>query len=501
MATTASLVAGRLWQHARLPNAALKHLRLLGDDPLPSGFLLGCAAQATIGVAALAAAQLLALRTGENVVDVAVSARDAVAEVRSEHVATLDGGVVFEWDELAGQYRTKDGWIRPHTNWRHHKEGFLDLLGLPRDAKKADLAAALRERHADEVAEAAMERGLVCTAMRSFQEWDSHPQGHAAQSRGLSAPFTLTTLEKGAPKPLPPLTSGKPLEGVRVLDLTRVIAGPVAGRTLAAYGADVLWVTSPNLPSLPGLDLDTSRGKRAIHLDLRSPTDRETFTSLLSTADVLLQSYRPEGLASLGFGVEEVRKLNPDIVYVSLTAWGAVDGPEAEKGGPWARRKGFDSLVQFACGIGEAEGRAWADSERRENEAEKEMVPRPLPCQALDHGSGYILAFGIMAALYHRATSGGSYLLTNTLLSTAHFFRSLGRRSPSEAFGRPGIHIETANDLRARGQMATCPGFGGKTVEYVRHAAKFEGDVEVGWQRAPAGLGADRAEWLPRRDE
>lgn len=168
---TASQAAARLWQHAGLPNAALQHLHLPGDDPLPSSFLLGAASQATIGCAALAAAQLLALRTEQEMVDVTVPARDAVAEFRSEHVATLDGGGEFEWDALAGQYRTRDGWIRPHTNWRHHKEGFLDLLGLPPTAKKADLAAALHEREADEVAEAAMQRGLVCTAMRSFAEW------------------------------------------------------------------------------------------------------------------------------------------------------------------------------------------------------------------------------------------------------------------------------------------------------------------------------------------
>lgn len=171
MANTASQAAAQLWQHAGLPQSTLEHLHLPGSDPLPSSFLLGSAAQATIGVAALAAAQLLALRSGEEVEDVAVPVQDAVAEFRSEHVATLDGEAVFEWDDLAGQYRTKDGWIRPHTNWRHHKEGFLDLLGLPHNAKKADLAAALLDREADQVAEAAMERGLVCTAMRSFEEW------------------------------------------------------------------------------------------------------------------------------------------------------------------------------------------------------------------------------------------------------------------------------------------------------------------------------------------
>lgn len=278
-----------------------------------------------------------------------------------------------------------------------------------------------------------------------------------------------------------------------------MIAGPVAGRVLAGYGADVLWITSPSLPTLPGLDFDTSRGKRSVHLDLRhSPSDRRRFESLIKEADVLLQSYAPGALARLGFGVERVRELNPRIVYASLNGWGAADLPERQNtaetenwGGPWRERKAFDSLVQFASGISHAEG-VGASAQAGE------FSPRQLPCQALDHGSGYLVASGILSALARRQTEGGSYLVTTSLLDTAILLRSLGSRPfpPDSSSLTPAL--ETPDDLRARGRLGVCVGRGGKQVEYVKHAAVFDQDsVQVGWEQAPERMGADEAEWLP----
>lgn len=168
----ARAAANELWTQADLPSAALAHLRLPpAQSPPPSSFHVDAAAQAAIGLAALAASQIHALRTGDESVDVCVLAKDAAAEFRSQDLARLDGDTGFEWDALAGVYEAKDGWIRPHTNWRHHRDGLLDLLGLAHDATKAQLAAAFAQRGADEVAEAAMEGGLVCTTLRSFAEW------------------------------------------------------------------------------------------------------------------------------------------------------------------------------------------------------------------------------------------------------------------------------------------------------------------------------------------
>ncbi|KAL8290413.1 hypothetical protein RQP46_002671 [Phenoliferia psychrophenolica] len=477
---TARAAASQLWTSASLPPETLAHLDLPDSDPLPSSFHLGPLAQSTVGTCALAAAQLLALRTDAPPTNVSVSAADAAAEFRSEQFGTLDGKVGKVWDELVGVYATKDGWARPHTNWAHHKHGLLALLGLEDDATREEVAQAFKLVNASDFADLAMERGLVVTARRTFDEWDAHPHGQVSLAR-VGGPIVVTKVSPREPKPLPPLSSRRPLEGVKVLDLTRVIAGPTAGRTLAAYGADVLWVTSPHLPTLPSLDADTSRGKRTIQLDLRSssPTDRATFTSLLATADVLLQSYRPGGLALLGFSEAEVRKINPDCIQASLSAWG-LDGP-------WKDRKGFDSLVQFGTGIGEAEANAW-------EEAGGEAVEsKPLPCQALDHASGYLLAFGIQAALYHRTITGGSYTVTNSLLDTATFLRSFGRADDVKAaFGRA---LETHKELEGRGGIEVMRGFEGKELKAVRHAARFE-DAQVGGSGAPHGYADGVAEWL-----
>ncbi|GAA5870041.1 hypothetical protein JCM3774_004343 [Rhodotorula dairenensis] len=513
-ATTRQLV-----RQLGLPSSLADRVRFSGSDPLPSTLHLGELAQALIATTALAASHLRDLRIGDSdrpPSEIRIRCEDAVAEFRSEHVATLDGEKPFEWDRLAGAYRARgeSAWIRPHTNWEHHKRGFLDLLGLPASANRQDVASAVRSRDADELAERAMQNGLVCTALRSYAEWDAHSQGQAALARASRGPVRIDCVARDQSTPLPPLCdTRRPLEGVRVLDLTRVIAGPVAGRVLAGYGADVLWITSSDLPALPGLDFDTARGKRSAYLDLRpsSSSDRHRLESLIRTADVLLQSYAPGALTRLGFGPDRVRELNPQIVYASLTAWGAVDvggvtDGEADSGGPWRNRKGFDSLVQFASGIAHAEGMGViaakahqvGEGSRMPSDAD-EFSPRQLPCQALDHGAGYLVASGIITALARRHTQGGSYLVTTSLLDTAVLLRSLG----SKLYRAPaGSRIETAHELRARGRLGKCVGERGKQVEYVQHAAMFErGGIIVGWDKAPTGLGADAAEWLPLPSE
>ena len=171
----------------------------------------------------------------------------------------------------------------------------------------------------------------------------------------------------------------RPLEGLRVLDLTRILAGPVAGRTLAAFGADVMLVNSPKLPNISAI-ADTSRGKRSALADLHEPADRAALVAALQGAHVMLQAYRPGGLAALGFGAEQAAALRPGIVHVSLSAYGRT--------GPWAQRRGFDSLVQTATGINDAEGTAFGAGR-----------PRALPMQILDMASAFLLAFGAEAAL------------------------------------------------------------------------------------------------------
>ena len=246
---------------------------------LPSSFAVGTAAQTTIAAAALAAGELWQLRTGRRQ-RISVDMRDAAIECRSERYLVLDGTPVLEpWDKIAGLYRCGDGrWVRLHTNLPHHRSGLLALLGCAYD--RAAVQRALDGWRAEALETAASEAGLVATASRRFAEWDEHPQGRAIASLPL---FTIDQIGDAAPEPLP--AADRPLAGIKVLDLTRVIAGPVCGRALAVHGADVLLVSAPHLPSMRRLVIDTGRGKLSTYIDLRDANGRETLAALLREAE------------------------------------------------------------------------------------------------------------------------------------------------------------------------------------------------------------------------
>jgi crotonobetainyl-CoA:carnitine CoA-transferase CaiB-like acyl-CoA transferase len=374
-----------IWQLARLPAAALDRIAFSDAEPaLPSSFRVGAVAQATIGAAGLAAAELWR-RRGGTAQQVGVDMRHAAHEFLSEHLFTIDGGPppgIF--DKIWGLYQCGDGrWVRLHTNFEHHRDGVLQLLDC--DYSREAVAASLRAWKAQAFEDACAEVGAVVSMMRSPEEWQEHPQCQALDQLPL---ITIEKIGEAPPRPLPP--SDRPLGGLRVLDLTRIIAGPVSGRTLAAHGADVLRVTAPHLPSNRALVIDAGRGKLSTHIDLRAEPGRETLRNLLREADVFTQGYRPGAIAQWGFAPEDAAEIRPGIVYVSLSAFGHQ--------GPWSAKRGFDSIVQTASGINYAEGQA-AGVEG----------PKPLPCQALDHGSGYLMAFGAMAALMRRADVGGSW--------------------------------------------------------------------------------------------
>ncbi|CAM3149624.1 CoA transferase [Cupriavidus taiwanensis] len=462
-------VVGALWRDAGLPPQALGQLRLNGAEPvLPSSFAVGTAAQASVAASALAAATLWQGRSGRWQ-QVSVDMRHAITEFRSERYLRVDGGPAPElWDKIAGIYRCGDGrWVRLHTNFPHHRDGVLRLLGCAYD--KDAVQAALEKWEAEAFETAASDAGLVVAALRSFDEWDRHAQ--AAALRGLP-PVTLERIGDAPPQPLPaPVSAGaQPLSGVRVLDFTRIIAGPVAGRTLAAHGADVLLVTAPHLPSIAPLVIDTGRGKRSCQLDLRDADDKRTLHKLLHGADVLVQGYRPGGLDGLGAGPEAAARARPGIVYVSLSAYGHV--------GPWAPKRGFDSLVQTATGFNHAEA-----------EAAGSDTPRPLPAQVLDHAAGYLLAFGAMAALHRRAVEGGSWHVRVSLAQVGQWLRGLGR--VPDGLKAPEQKIDDVADLLE----AVPSGFGMLTV--VRHAAQLS-ETPARWALPSEPLGTHAPEWLPR---
>jgi crotonobetainyl-CoA:carnitine CoA-transferase CaiB-like acyl-CoA transferase len=456
-------VLSALWRNAGCTEAALATIELSGAEPvLPSSFAVGTAAQVSIAASALAAAELWHLRSGRRQ-RVSVDMRDAAIEFRSEHYFRVDGKPPRDYrDAIIGMYRCGDGrWLRIHANFPHHRDGVLALLGCQHD--RAAVQRALDGWRAETFETAAADAGLAVAAMRSFAEWDNHPQGSAV------AGMPLLSLEKIGDAPAAPLPrADRPLRGIRVLDLTRVIAGPVCGRTLAAHGADVLLVTAAHLHAIGPLVIDTGQGKLSCHIDLRTASGRATMQALVRDADVLVQGYRPGALQALGFGPEEAARIRPGIVYVSLSAYG--------HDGPWAGRHGFDSLVQMAAGIDDAEAKAAGIADG----------PKVLPAQVLDHATGYLMAFAAMAALARRTTNGGSWHARLSLAQTAHWLRSLGRIDGGLDCPDPSF-----DDVRDRLEESDS-GFGRLTA--VRHAALLS-ETPAGFERPSVPLGTHEPRW------
>jgi crotonobetainyl-CoA:carnitine CoA-transferase CaiB-like acyl-CoA transferase len=449
-----------LWQLTGLPGPALEFAHLTGSDPVfPSSFAVGTAAQASIAAAALAACELGHLR-GAPRQRVGVDMAHASAECTGWFA--IDGRAPDPWDAFSGLYRCSDGWVRVHANFAHHRDGALRLLGLdPATATRAQAEQAMSGWRARDYEDASAAAGLVATALRTFAEWDASPQGQAIASQPL---LTVDRLGDAGALELPPLPADqRPLAGLKVLDLTRILAGPVGGRALAAYGADVMLVNAPHLPNIEAI-ADTSRGKRSAHVDLRTPEGQATFDALLQEAHVVVQGYRPGGLQALGYGPDDLARKRPGIVCVSLSAY----GPQ----GPWSGRRGFDSLVQTAMGFNQAEGEAAGGAK-----------PRPLPMQILDQATGYLIAAMGSAAVHRQQREGGSWQVRVSLAQTGHWLRSLGRV--------PGGL--TAEPPSLEPWLETVPsGFG--ALRAVRHSAHLAA-TPAGWDRPSVPPGHSPPHW------
>lgn len=356
METTARDALVALWSLAGLPPQALAEVTLTGCDPVfPSSFAVARTAQVSIAAAALAACELGHAR-GVARQGVAVDAAHAAAE--STGWFSLDGKVPELWDPFAGLYPCADGHVRIHTNFRHHRDGALRLLGLdPQTAVRADVERAMLRWKALDFEQAAADRGLVATALRNFAEWDATPQGQAVAAQPV---MTLTRIGDAPPLALPTLAdSAPPLAGVRVLDLTRILAGPVGGRTLAAFGADVMLVTSPNLPNIDAI-ADSSRSKRSAHVDLpkkdakrcgawstaRMSSCRATGRAAWPRGDLRLRRWPRGGQASSRFRSAPMGRKAPGQTGAASTRWSRRPWDSIT---PKARQPATASLARYPC--------------------------------------------------------------------------------------------------------------------------------------------------------
>jgi crotonobetainyl-CoA:carnitine CoA-transferase CaiB-like acyl-CoA transferase len=407
-----------IWQMGGMALSALSQIELTEGASLPSCFHIGPLALATIGAQALAAAQIFQQRTGLSQ-SVTVSQRRALTMFRAERYLQVDGKPVQDGlSPLFGYYQAANGqWVQLHTNFPHHRDGVLRILGC--EPTREAVSRALLRWPAEQLETQLAQAGVVGSAIRTTEQWLLHPHAAALASLPL---IEVLRIGDSAPEAIGrDVEPSSPLSGVRVLDLSRVIAAPVAARTLAQHGADVLAVGAEHLPNVLPFVIDTGRGKRSTFLDLRQAADKDQLMALAREADVFVQAYRPGSLASRGFSPEALVRARPGIVYVTLSAYGHV--------GPWAMRRGYDSLVQSATGIAHAEGLA-AGSDG----------PGKLACQALDHATGYLAAFGAMVALQKRSEEGGSWLVRVSLAQTARWLRSMGERA--HGYAEPELERE-----------------------------------------------------------
>jgi crotonobetainyl-CoA:carnitine CoA-transferase CaiB-like acyl-CoA transferase len=376
---------------------------------LPTPFRIGAAGAAALAATGLAAADLWELRTGRRQ-EVAVDLRQAVASLRSGHYMKIDGAAIStERNPVMGVYPAKNGrWSYIHANFPNHRAAAMSVLGVAEEREAVRQAVAKWD--ALELEEAILAAKGAGGMVRSMAEWAKHPQAAAIAALPL---MEIVKIGDSAPEPLP--EGERPLSGIRVLDLTRVLAGPTSARTLAEHGADVMKITAQHLPNIGYQEYDTGHGKLQAHLDLRQPRDLDTLLGLVRETDVFTQGYRPGTLGNRGLSPEELAKLRPGLVYVSMCAF--------SHAGPWASRRGFDTVVQTVSGITTRQGELFPGAS---------PGPQFYPVSAIDYLTGYLMAFGGMVALARRAREGGSWLVRISLAQTGRWLVDRGQVAEAE---------------------------------------------------------------------
>src|SRR5467141_4051593 len=371
---------------------------------LPTPFRIGETSAAALAAVGLAVSELWQLRTGRRQ-EIAVDTRQATASLRSSHYMKMDGAPVStERNAVMGVYPAKNGrWSYLHCNFPNHRAAALSVLGVPEDREAVRQAVAKWD--ALELEEAIIAAKGAGGMVRTMEEWAKHPQAAAIASLPL---MEIVKIGDSAPEKLP--DGDRPLSGIRVLDLTRVLAGPTCARTLAEHGADVLKITAAHLPNIGYQEFDTGHGKLSAHLDLREQKDLEILRGLVRETDVFSQGYRPGTLGNRGLSPEALAKLRPGLVFVSLCAFGHV--------GPWASRRGCDTVVQTVSGITSRQGELLPCTS---------PGPQFYPVSAIDYLTGYLMAFGAMVALRRRVSEGGSWLVRISLAQTGRWLVGRGQ--------------------------------------------------------------------------
>ncbi|MCA8099798.1 CoA transferase [Burkholderia contaminans] len=451
------------WRAAGGFQAFLESCSFSGSGELVSAFRVTDLATAAIGAAGASVAELLHASTG------------TLPSVRVDRrMASLWFGTSLrpqgwtmppQWDPVAGNYRARDRWIRLHTNAPHHRLAALSVLGCAADAQS--VAQAVNRWDAGALEEAIVERGGCAAAMYSAQEWAGHPQGKAVATEPLLHVRAATDTVAHAWRP----SKDRPLRGIRVLDLTRILAGPVATRFLAGLGADVLRI-DPYGWEEPGTVPEVVLGKRCARLNLKDAADLDALKQLLRRADIVVHGYRSDALARLGLDAAHRRELNPALIDVSLDAYGW--------SGEWRCRRGFDSLIQMSTGIAEAGMRVMGSDE-----------PVNLPVQAIDHATGYLMATAAIRGLTTRMKEGVGSEVRASLARTAVELQ-LRSEPMSEV-----VEL-TADDQRDRAEHVESTSWG--PASRLLPPVRID-DAPLRWLYPARALGAYEPEWLSSNDD
>ncbi|WP_345827881.1 CoA transferase [Erwinia sp. HDF1-3R] len=443
-----------LWQGLHSNDASPPAVAFTAGERLQSAWPVTELAASSLALAMQAAADLCG-----NACPLEVNTRLASRWFQRSYFP-INRTVASLWDPFAGDYATRDGWIRLHTNAPHHRAAMEQVLGV-HDSREA-LAKTVHGWMKNTLEEAVISAGGCAAEMRSLADWLRHPQGeHVAQE-----PLIAQRMQPEAAPPAWRCPVSRPLLGIRVLDLTRIIAGPVATRFLAGLGAEILRLDPPGWEEA-SLEEEITLGKRCARLNLKLKEGRKAFETLLAQADVLVHGFRADALPRLGYDTDALQRLSPGLIDVSLNAWGW--------SGPWRNRRGFDSLVQMGCGI--------ADYGRG---GDVSTPPSPLPVQALDHATGYMMAASVLKGLRQRRRHNIGFTARLSLARTA----LLLTQRPYPVADRPaGLGADVAGDLNAETEIAA------RGIGYRLNAPVWLPGTPLIWSRPASPLGSSAPCW------